>query len=164
MEFTDSERRAVTDAALIGGNSVDMRGVTVRKISLGSMMQLQRIGSPYGKLGELAREPGADGKEPSMWEELGITDQAEIVGHVAEFVWLHGDTPERVRRGVGLPADMRREMVEEFMLRFDMKDLPYLEEAVFIGVAEAQAGMTNPSAEGTEKDDPLGPGRPGERP
>lgn len=99
-----------------------------------------------------------------MWEELGITDQAEIVGHVAEFVWLHGDTPERVRRGVGLPADMRREMVEEFMLRFDMKDLPYLEEAVFIGVAEAQAGMTNPSAEGTEKDDPLGPGRPGERP
>lgn len=164
MELTDNERRAVNDAALIGGNSVDMGGIRVRKISLGSMMQLQRIGSPYGRMGELTFEPGADGKEPSIFEAMGITDQAEVMGHVAEFIWLHGDTPERVQRGVNLPPDIRRDMVEEFMMRFSIADLPKLEEAVFVGMVETQAGMTNPSAEGEGKEDPLGPGRHGVRP
>lgn len=166
MKITDGERAFFDAGVLTDGNAMEAAGVRIRKVSLGSTLQLQRIGNPYGRLGELEgkMEPGPDGEIPSMWEALGITDEQQIVRHIAEFIWLHGADPEEVRKGVNLPPERREEVVEEFMMRFSIADLPALEEAVFTGVLDVQAGMVNPGGSGKEDDDPLGRGRPGERP
>lgn len=163
MELADNERRAVTDAALIGEEAERLAGVKIRKISLGSLMQLQRIGNPYGRLGEVDFSPDENGEEPTLWAALGLTDRQEITRTVAEFVWLHAEKPKRVRSGLNLPPEERAVVVEEFMMRFTAAALPNLEEAIFTGVLEIQAGMVNPDAAG-EDDGPLGRGRPGERP
>lgn len=68
-------------------------------MTLGSMMQLQRIGNPYSRLGEINLAPDENGRHPSMWEALGVTDQAQIVYYLAEFLWVHMGDREEVREG-----------------------------------------------------------------
>lgn len=51
MELQEQERRALTEAALIGGNEFRWKNYRLRCMTLGSMLQLQRIGNPYSRLG-----------------------------------------------------------------------------------------------------------------
>lgn len=164
MQLSEEERSAVNNAALTEENSVQVAGHTVRKMVLGSVLQLQRIGNPYGRLGELDFQPDDKGNVPSMWEVLGIKDKAAMTYFVAEFVWVHAEAPERVRRGLNLTPEGRREMVEEFMMRFNIKDFPELELAILLDTEKSQGGMTNPDGSGGDEEDPLGRGRHGERP
>ena len=53
MELQEQERRALTEAALIGGNEFRWKNYRLRCMTLGSMLQLQRIGNPYCRLGKL---------------------------------------------------------------------------------------------------------------
>lgn len=112
MELQEHERRALTEAALIGGNEFRWKSYRLRCMTLGSMLQLQRIGNPYSRLGEINLAPDENGRHPSMWEALGVTDKAQIVYYLAEFLWVHMGSREEVREGVFAPEEDRRALVE----------------------------------------------------
>lgn len=107
MELQEHERRALAEAALIGGNEFRWKNYRLRCMTLGSMMQLQRIGNPYSRLGEINLAPDENGRHPSMWEALGVTDKAQIVYYLAEFLWVHMGEPGR-SQGRGLCARRKR--------------------------------------------------------
>lgn len=99
-----------------------------------------------------------------MWEALGVTDQAQIVYYLAEFLWVHTGNREEVREGVFAPEEERRALVEAAAMNIPGRDLVELECAVLGDVEVIQAGMVIPEAEGEDEEDPLGRGRPGARP
>lgn len=164
MELTDNERRAVNDAALIGGNFVEVRGYKVRRMTLGSLLQLQQIGNPYCRLGEIDWMPDDAGNVPTMWAALGITDKQEILRGTAEFLWVHMAAEEEVRDGVFLPVEERQKLVNKIAMGVCVRDFPDLEAVVLGGVVAAQAGMVIPEPSGEDDKDPLGRGRPGAQP
>ena len=161
MELQEQERRALTEAALIGGNEFRWKNYRLRCMTLGSMLQLQRIGNPYSRLGEINLAPDENGRHPSMWEALGVTDKAQIVYYLAEFLWVHMGDREEVREGVFAPEEERRVLVEAAAMNIPGRDLVELECAVLGDVEVIQAGMVIPEAEGEDEEDPLGRGRPG---
>ena len=160
MELQEHERRALAEAALIGGNEFRWKNYRLRCMTLGSMMQLQRIGNPYSRLGEINLAPDENGRHPSMWEALGVTDKAQIVYYLAEFLWVHMGSLEEVFA----PEEERRALVEAAAMGIPGRDLVELECAVLGDIEVIQAGMVNPETEGEDEEDPLGRGRPGARP
>lgn len=164
MELTDNERRAVTDAALIDGNMLEVPGYGVRRMSLGSLMQLQKIGNPFCRLGEIDMKPDEAGNIPTMWEVMGIKDELMITYAKAEFLWVHMADMAEVRQALHMPAEERAGMVEKLMMGISIYDFPRLEAAVMSDVEASQAGMVQPGESREEDDDPLGRGRPGARP
>lgn len=164
MELRENDRRALAEAALIGGNEFRWKSYRLRCMTLGSMMQLQRIGNPYSRLGEINLAPDENGRHPSMWEALGVTDKAQIVYYLAEFLWVHMGNREEVKEGVFAPEEERRALVEAAAMNIPGRDLVELECAVLGDIEVIQAGMVFPEQEGKEEEDPLGRGRPGERP
>ena len=157
MELQEHERRALTEAALIGGNEFRWKSYRLRCMTLGSMLQLQRIGNPYSRLGEINLAPDENGRHPSMWEALGVTDKAQ-------FLWVHMGSREEVREGVFAPEEDRRALVEAAAMNIPGRDLVELECAVLGDIEVIQAGIVNPEPEGEDEEDPLGRGRPGARP
>lgn len=164
MELKDNERRAALDAALIGGNEFNFRGCRLRCMTLGSLMQLQRIGNPYSQLGEIDMTPDENGNQPTMWECLGITDKVKVFYYLAEFLWVHMADREEVKKGIFLSEEERRALVEEHALGIPNNALVELECAALGDVEIIQAGMVFPDDSAPEDDDPLGRGRPGARP
>lgn len=146
---------------LISGDEFRWKNYRIRCMTLGSLLQLQRMGNPYGRLGEI--DLGSGG---GMWEALGVEDMGARVYFLAEFLWVHMADAEEVRDGVLECAEDRREMVERWGMRIPGKDLVELECVVLGDIETIQAGMvyTETEGDGEEEDGPLGRGRGGERP
>lgn len=59
---------------LISGDEFRWKNYRIRCMTLGSLLQLQRMGNPYGRLGEI--DLGSGG---GMWEALGVEDMGARV-------------------------------------------------------------------------------------
>lgn len=143
--MTDNERYGLLQNSMVASEVNRIGDITLRPMTLGSLLQLQRIGSPFGGLSP----EGVDEKDPQSLYYMG------------ELAWLHAEEPGEVSRNLQ-PDLLRREAVERFCQKITLQDLPEVTRILTSGMVNNQAAMVTPQSDTV--DDPNGHGPAGVRP
>lgn len=108
--------------------SPTINGKTLRPITLGSLLRLQRIGNILGDLGNF------DEKDPKFLEA------------VAEMMWLHAEEEEKITAVID-SASARRAAVEIFSSTISLSEFTEITREIGTGFGRVRGSMASPIGE-----------------
>ncbi|MEG1508698.1 MAG: hypothetical protein RR373_08710, partial [Akkermansia sp.] len=94
ITLNESERASIASSSLITPDTININGLKIRRLSLGSLLQLEHIGNPFASLGKI--------------EEINIDELPDKFYIIGEMIWIHSADRSDVMRGIARGADERR--------------------------------------------------------
>ena len=161
MEVNDVVRSAVALGGMTGGDN-EVAGVKMRPLSMGSILQLQRLDNPYGLLATIEADENGD---VNIWKAAGVNNEADMYYYGCEAIWLHCEEEAEVDRQLAIHGyNELNHVVEMFMRRFALRDALTVLDVFKRDVLEVQLMMVSPDASSLEDADPLEHGQTGQQP
>lgn len=141
-KITDNDRYVLLQNSMVSEGENRIGDITMRPMTLGSLLQLQRIGNPFGGL---------------SLEGLNESDPQSLY-YMAEMTWLHSEDPAEVKKSLS-PDSVRRDAVENYCQKINIADLPKLTQMLVNDLSNNQAAMVTPQSDSVN--DPNGHGPAG---